>query len=256
MNQLPSITPTQHKILLYLYRFRFLNRIQIQQLLHHKDYKTVNLWLKDLTAKTYISRIYHTSFPENTKPAIYFLAAISIKLLRAEHVYPEQTLRNLYRESSRSKDFIAHSQLIANLYLDLESRQEGYVTHVSRDYAAIIGSDALAELAPDMYVSQLGKGKARSFFVELLGDAPAARLNKRIRAYCDSFQYGEWAEETGTPFPTVCLVCRTSRVLGHTAQYARKLVREIEDSDLKIRITSWEKAATSGLAGKIWEEIS
>ena len=39
--KLPKITTKQEEILALLYRYRFLNRIQIQTLMHHKDHKTI-----------------------------------------------------------------------------------------------------------------------------------------------------------------------------------------------------------------------
>ena len=44
-----SITPKQQTILRLLYRFRFLNRLHIQQYLSHTNHKRIILWLNDLT---------------------------------------------------------------------------------------------------------------------------------------------------------------------------------------------------------------
>ncbi|MDA1317406.1 MAG: hypothetical protein O3B87_05310 [bacterium] len=67
---LPTITNKQKEILHYLYRFRFLNRIQIQSLLNHKDPKNTNVWLKDLTTKNYTGKIFERT-PGINKPALY-----------------------------------------------------------------------------------------------------------------------------------------------------------------------------------------
>lgn len=48
---LPHISPKQKEILKLIYKFRFLDRIQIQILMKHKDYKRINVWLKDLAKK-------------------------------------------------------------------------------------------------------------------------------------------------------------------------------------------------------------
>ena len=76
---LPTITNKQKEILLLLYRFRFLNRIQIQTLLNNKDYKNINLWLKDLTTKNYTGKIFERT-PGINKPAIY------LRFREAEHL--------------------------------------------------------------------------------------------------------------------------------------------------------------------------
>jgi hypothetical protein len=72
--KLSSITNKQQEILKLLYKYRFLNRIQIQQLMNHKDKKRVIVWLRDLRKKQYIEWIYSTDFVEKTKPAIYYLS--------------------------------------------------------------------------------------------------------------------------------------------------------------------------------------
>ena len=57
-NMLLKITKKQQEIFILLYRFRFLNKIQIQAFLKHKNKKTINLWLQDLNEKQYLKRIY------------------------------------------------------------------------------------------------------------------------------------------------------------------------------------------------------
>ena len=78
--QLLTITTKQKEILLQLYRFRFLNRVQIQTLLIHKDAKNTNVWLKDLTNKKYIERIFEKKAGIND-PAIYNISIYGIKFL-------------------------------------------------------------------------------------------------------------------------------------------------------------------------------
>ena len=82
MTELAKITKKQQVILKLLYRFRFLNRIQIQALMRHKDPKTINLWLRDLRAKGYVEWIYSTHFAEKTKPAVYYLGLNGVRCLR------------------------------------------------------------------------------------------------------------------------------------------------------------------------------
>ena len=58
MNTLSKLTNKQKEILKLIYQYRFLNRIQIQALMGHKDYKTINVWLKDLRQNGYVEWIY------------------------------------------------------------------------------------------------------------------------------------------------------------------------------------------------------
>jgi hypothetical protein len=102
-----------------LYEHRFLNRIQIQALLGHKDYKNVNLWLKDLREKQYVEWIYSTHFAEKTKPAVYYLGINAIRRFRQLDVHEEHILK-YYRESGRSQTFIDRCILLADASVALK----------------------------------------------------------------------------------------------------------------------------------------
>ena len=71
---LPKTTEKQKDIIDNVFRFRFINRYQIQKIVGHKDSKRVNVWLKDLVEKNYLGRIYSRKLLENTKPAVYYLS--------------------------------------------------------------------------------------------------------------------------------------------------------------------------------------
>ena len=81
---LPHITPKQQEILLYLYRFRFLSSIQIQKILHNKDRRNINTWLKDLVVNNYIGQKDKKTLADNAKPTRYFLAVNGIRYLKTQ----------------------------------------------------------------------------------------------------------------------------------------------------------------------------
>ena len=104
----------------------------------HKDYKTINLWLKDLREKEYATWIYSTHFAEKTKPAIYYLGLNSVCYLRSltrkskdddgkvlvVPSYPPEELRKRYKEPTRSQTYIDRCILIADCAIALE-RENG-----------------------------------------------------------------------------------------------------------------------------------
>jgi hypothetical protein len=144
---LPKITKKQQEILKLLYRYRFLNRIQIQSLMGHKDYKTINLWLKNLREKEYVAWIYSTHFAEKTKPAIYYLGLNGIRHLKQltttgedgnkQPAYAPEELRKRYRESTRSQTYIDHCVLLADCCITLQQhsiKTVGYYYQTEADY--------------------------------------------------------------------------------------------------------------------------
>src|ERR1017187_1843369 len=90
---LPKLTPRQLTILKLLYRYRFLNRIQIQTLMGHKDYKRINVWLADLRDNHYVEWIYSTDFLEKSKPGIYYLGLNGIRWLKEHQDHPIEEFR-------------------------------------------------------------------------------------------------------------------------------------------------------------------
>ncbi len=51
-------TGKQIEIIDLVYKFRFINRTQIQKILNHKDPRRINAWLKELVEYKYLGRIY------------------------------------------------------------------------------------------------------------------------------------------------------------------------------------------------------
>jgi hypothetical protein len=99
--------------------------------MNHKDYKTINLWLKDLREKHYVEWIYSTHFAEKTKPAIYYLGISGIRYLKTFNdaeldymPYPVEELHKRYREQTRSQTYIDRCILLANFVIDLEQARD------------------------------------------------------------------------------------------------------------------------------------
>lgn len=183
MTELPKLTKKQQEILRLLYSFRFLNRIQIQAFLGHKDPKTINLWLRDLRAKGYVEWIYSTHFAEKTKPAVYYLGLNGVRYLRTltrkskdddgqiveSPAYPPEELRKRYKEPTRSQTYIDRCALIADCALALE-REDAKNKAASEDSA----SNTKSRTTRHYYQTEAAYLLPRSYyhFVTDLGDEP------------------------------------------------------------------------------------
>lgn len=140
---LPKLTKKQQEILQLLYRYRFLNRIQIQQFMGHADKRRIITWLKDLRDKNYVVWIYSTDFTEKSKPAIYYLGLNGIRYLRtlvwdndSGSVYQPAELHKRYREKDRTHSFIERSTLIASCCVALEAVNRGKADTIPSTVAA------------------------------------------------------------------------------------------------------------------------
>ena len=122
-----SLTPKQREIMFLIYRFRFLNRVQIQTLMKHKDPKRINVWLKDLVAQGFLGRIYSTTFLEKSKPAIYYANPGGARYFKEVEECRTDLLPKLFREKTRSQRFIQHCLSVANVYVNLLTPSDGTV---------------------------------------------------------------------------------------------------------------------------------
>lgn len=259
MTKLPSITKKQETILQLVARFRFLNRIQIQQLLNHKDYKTINAWLRDLTNKEYLTRLYTKTFPENTKPAIYYLAPKGIHYLKVLNGSNTDQLQKLYRESQRTTAFINTCLLTAAIYLDLRVRgneKVRFTMHIKSDYPSHPYANLLNSLSPHAFIEQEANGQTKRYFLEILTDLPNAQLRQRVKKYLSFCEGGEWEAATGLPFPTVLLVCPNANVSAFVKRYAMSKIAAADTPLPVIHFALADQVSKSGITGNIWTKLT
>ena len=278
---LPKLTTRQKEILTLLYKYRFLDRIQIQTFMKHKDYKTINVWLKDLREKEYIEWIYSTHFTEKTKPAIYYLTLNGIRHLKTTGDYPIPELRKRYRESTRSQTYIDRCLLLANCCLALEqARDEGgeeqswyfYETEtefLNEDsyYHFILESELIC---PHLCFSKevweyFGEPYSTdNFFLEILdATLPRYQVRKRLSNYIKFFdeESEEWRERTGAEkLPVALFVFPTPRSLTAGIRQLRNLISEIweeDDADRPhLRCTTLDQLHQQDpLSETIWKEV-
>jgi len=259
---LPKLTKKQQEILRLLYKFRFLNRIQIQAFLGHKDPKTVNMWLRDLRSKGYVEWIYSTHFAEKTKPAIYYLNLNGVRYLRTLTItnkdgddgetvvspyYPPEELRKRYKEPTRSQTFIDRCVLIADCALALEREDAAneargkklrYYYQTEADYLlersyyhfVLDIDDGLIQPQLIFCQDKLGEQEETiiSYILEVFDPTlPRYRMKKRLGDYVKFLdeEGSEWQDETSTEqLPIVLFVCPRMSDLIYAKRRTRGLI--------------------------------
>lgn len=276
---LPKLTMRQKEILDLLYRHRFLNRIQIQALLGHKDYKNVNLWLKDLREKQYVEWIYSTHFAEKTKPAIYYLGINAIRRYRQNQVHEEHILK-YYRESSRSQAFIDRCILLADacialkqanraLEAELSDRQiheadiwftyETEAEYIEGGYYEFLND---TDIHPHLIYTKANYGQddviTASYTAEVFDPTvPRYTVRKRLKDYVKFLDGEEWQDETEEEKPPITLfVCPTKADMIYCKRATKKLLEDAwETEQIHMRFTYLDKIREHGFRGRIWEEV-
>lgn len=232
----------------------------------HKDYKTINVWLKDLREKGYITWIYSTDFLEKTKPAIYYLGLNGIRFLKAHTNYPVEELRKRYREPSRSKTFIDRCVLVAECCTALHKESTEQLHYSSATEADYLDPEdgynflAESELAhPSLCIEVLGDD-ATYYLLEIFdATLPRYRLRKRLKDYVKYLEEDEWHNETDMEKPPIILlVLPTLTDLIYTKRCMKKLLNaayyDEVPNNVHIRFTTTEKLTQRSVTSPIWEE--
>jgi len=254
--KLHKITTKQQEIILLLLKFRFLNRTQIQKLLRHKNHQLINSWLKDLTNKEYIKRRYNRSFPDNLKPAIYYLANNGIGYLKDPYGYDPAVLKYLYNEKLRTETFIDCCLLLADIYLDLKSKETDKLKldmNLACDYDKLQEGDLLKNHNPASYLIQKKSSQRKYYFIEILADLPTQWLRQRIKRYLKLYEESEWEYITKRDFPSILIICPNYRVQDYVRKYIKRLLTTLDEPTLNIHLSTSQKVKEFGLTGNIWQ---
>ncbi|MGD8373936.1 MAG: replication-relaxation family protein [Candidatus Woesebacteria bacterium] len=257
MTTLPSITTKQQEILKLIYRYRFLNRTQIQTLLKHKDKRRIISWLKDLREKQYVDWRYDaTNFIAKSQPAIYYLSINGIRYLRETGEYSSEELRKRYKEPGRTQVFIDRCLLIADCCIVLQTKSTDEL-----DYSYVLPADYadpdspqhfLNELKPHLFFAKRHNGEAVNYALENFElTLPRYQLRQRIKDYVEYIDI--WDEENGSA-PIALFICATTADLLYVKRRAKKQIEESGNDDIVIRAATFEKVKATGVASAIWED--
>lgn len=253
----PNITKKQQEILQLLFQFRFLNRPQIQQFLNHNDRRATNDLLSDLTNKEYIGRIYTETFPEKTKPAVYYVVKGGVKFLKSQG-FDEKLLHKFYYEDKRSESFIGQSLLLADIYLDLSKRkaiEADFKMAIASDYPSHELSELLGDLLPSAYIEQTSQESAEQYFLEILSGISIERLRQRIKKYLYFYESNEWEGATSEDFPVMLLICPDLKTLIYLKRYLKRKLTEMDAESFIAQLTTIDKFKAHSLTGDIWEKV-
>lgn len=228
-----KITPKQLHILLLIYRYRFLDRTHIQRFLNHKDRKRINVWLKDLTDRNFIGRIYSTKLKANTKPAIYHLATKSRQILLEREETSEKLLQRVYRDKNASLRLIHHSLLLADIYLLLSTKQaEAEKLHFFTK-VDLVNHYYLPYQRPDAYIASESKYETKRYFLEIIDEGtPRFILRNKIASLIEYFEDETWQNRTRHPNPALLFVCPNQASKDFLNKHIAQVLEE-ETSDLQ-----------------------
>ena len=254
---LPPITDKQTQILLSLYKFRFLTTHHFQRLLNHKNPKRIQIWLKDLKDKQYITTLPTTNtFTDNAKPYIYHLATKARHILKNHTTCDLSILDKIYKEKTRTPSFITHCLTLANVYLFFLSQKKPDEELFFFTGNELTNYDYLPEQLPSAYIALRRKKQVKRYFLELFYPyATAGVLRYKFRAYLKYADSGTWeTNENNKPFPTVLFICPSQRLKNHISFYAKGVYQKSYEEKINLFVTT-ETMLLHGDGGNVWEKV-
>lgn len=256
---LPKITNKQTEILTLIHKFRFLNRNQIQQLLNHKDPKTINTWLKDLSEKQYLNRIYENTIGANTKPAIYYAGINAIRYYKSLNQNNTSYLKKLYRDNERSQSFIDDQIFLADICLNMSAINNQGKIKYSFVTAAGVTSNPLylfmEDLSPQLIFTKESKKESKKYILVQLDSAlPKYMIKKKMKNYIEFFFTNEWEENIGQPFPTILFACQTLALMIYAKRTMRWLLDDYQNpEEFEAWFSTTDHIREHGISAEIWE---
>jgi len=286
--QLSTITKKQKEIIDLVFKFRFINRHQIQKIFNHKDARRINTWLKDLVSKNYLGRIYSTKLLENTKPAIYFLGNNGIIFIRSSkgeeyQVENEQLgfkhMKKFYEDKNASQTYINHCIAISEFYTQLkkverDSKKDTLEYDVQTKtemwiYKQLHHDDdedftEVKQSIPDLYIEKVKNPydesmQSQTYFLELFDPhVPRYAIVHKIKQFIKLKEDGLWKQyaDADGKCPMFLLIFPHFRKINLIIQKIREqLEQSYESDDITILTTTYQKAITEGIANNIWTKI-
>lgn len=245
-----SLTPKQQTLLLLLYKFRFLNRIQIQTILNHKTFNRINTWLKELYEKQYIGRILNTQSKINNTPAIYYLSKNGISFLKTLPNVEKTYLVKLYKESTRSEEFIQKCIFIADTYIHLQKKYTDttFKFYTQSDYSI---NGLIKEIFPSfLFRKELEKPYN---IVEIFKDTmPRYAIRSKISKYIDFFTDGQWLNNEHSP--NILFICPDKKIEKFISTFSKKILNE-EKLDLNMYVSTLDQINNLSIEGEVWDKV-
>ena len=255
-------TPKQIEILKLIYKFRFLNRTQIQFILNHKQKQKIIIWLNSLTEQKYLKRYFDKKLA--TIPAAYSLGSMARKyFLKNSKEYKDITtslLSRVWRESSSTQKFKRHCMLVADIYISLlklinqADGGKGKLNFFAK--TDLKGVQYLILPEPDAYFSLEDKGGlVKRYLLDIFDDLPPRMiLRKRIKQYFSYFEKGYWQDHMKHDFPEIIIVCPDNTSKNYLNVFIKRMLKEKMDN-LSFYLALREEITKQGLNSHVLHKV-
>lgn len=265
---LPHTTNKQFEILLLIYRFRYIDRKQIQTILKHKNHRRILAWLTDLVEKNCIESIYSKKMPDNTKPTVYYLGKYGRKILQNHFTHNSEAdedeqkeeneaalyqLTKTYKDSQRTEVFRVNCLALVDCYLlvkDYITKQR--YTMIFSPLTACAMNPLFAKFDSHVEIKKKNGRKNTYALLYITNRTPRRFIRYRI-AEIIKYLDKAWGYETDKPSPIILFICSNLPIKNYIKKVCEsKMAYYGNPEEIIIRLTTIHEMKTEGFAGNIW----
>ena len=231
-----KLNNNQIHLLKLIYKFRFVTSDLVAE---HKgvNKSAINNAFSILMDQGYIARHYDKSYKLHGRPATYFLAPKSIKLLRDEHGLNPKVLHAMYKNKSVNSAFIEHNLNVLRVYLSIRQTYPDTFNIFTKSETADL--DYMPQPAPGLYLNRKNPSEdmPNEYMLEIFTDTQFFIIKKRIDTYIEHFDSGDWPEQQ---YPVLLIACPDSRTEEKLHKYIQTTLDNnyIDEKDLRFLTTS------------------
>ncbi len=260
IQQKPFI-PQFKTILIYIYRFHFLNTIQIQKILNHKSKSNVILWLNYLSKNKYLKRYYVKKLVE--EPAVYSLGTMGRKYFLKHTEINDiniPLLDRVWKEGTYSLAYRKRWMLICDIYLSLvnlvKSVDKGKGKLSFFTTVDLTGVQYMILKEPDAYFTIEDKrGNTQRYFLDIVKDhAPEKRWKARVRRFFDYYNSEYWQKHMKQEFPEIIFVCPNGYYKNKLNEFIKKKLSETR-SELSFYLTTKGELQYQGMSSGVLHKV-
>ncbi len=252
-----DLTPILITILILIYRFRFLNRFQIQKLLNHKYHHRILIWLNYLTKEKYLKRYYYQKLAGT--PSVYSLGTKARKYFK-EH--PEiknvqiSLLDRVWAEYKNSSLYKRHCLFLGDIYLslvDLTTRAKSMLNFYTKvdlhfmKYMIFPRPDAYFSIAEQNSVT-------KRYFLDIFDYFNAKDFIERIDKYVYYFEKGFWQNNTNKPFPAILMISPTSSAKDYIEKKIKEILK-VKNLYIPFYLTTYEEIKYKGINREVLHQV-
>lgn len=231
-----KLNSKQVHVLKSLFKFRYASA-ELLAKQKNVSKRSLNNTLTVLMDQGYVSRRYEKTYKLLGKPASYFLAAKGLKLLRDEYGLSQKVLHSMYKNKFLSQNFIDHNLNVATACLNLRAiYQDTFGIFTKSEIADL---DYMPDQLPDLYLNRKepNQDKPNEYLLDIFTDTQFFILKKRIDAYVEHFDSGDWPN---SQYPTVLIACPDARTEEKLHKHIQSTLDNnyIDEADLRFMTTS------------------